>query len=127
MKWLLTYLAIGLAGFAGAVARFAITMAVGKWITSRFPLGTMLINVSGSFFLGWFLTVVREQYPVSDRMRLAIGAGFVGAYTTFSTLMVDTNGLAEDGAGVKATINLIGSLVLGILAVRFGIGFARRA
>jgi CrcB protein len=57
--------------------------------------------------------------------RLSIGVGFVGAYTTFSTYMYESNQLLEQGAGIKAMVNLIGSLVLGMLAVRLGILIAK--
>ena len=115
----LRYFAIGAAGFLGAIARYFVTLQFGR-LNILFPLGTLFINLSGSFFLGWFLTHVANR-NVSDTTRLAIGVGFVGAYTTFSTLMYESSLLAEKGASVAATMNLLGSLVLGIAAVRLGI------
>jgi len=123
---LVRYLAIGMAGFLGAIARFAIAQIFGHWFNIRFPLATLFINVTGSFLLGWFLPYAIAR-DVSDTTRLAIGTGFVGAYTTFSTLMFESNTLVEEGAGMEATINLIGSLILGMIAVRLGMGLARRA
>jgi len=120
---LLRYLAIGAAGFVGAIARVAVATLFGR-INVRFPIGTLVVNVTGSLFLGWFLTYVGTR-NVSDVTRLAIGAGFVGAYTTFSTFIYESNGLADDGAGIKAIVNLVGSVVLGIIAVRVGILLAR--
>src|SRR5438270_4140290 len=118
MKLLVQYLAVGVAGFVGAIARVAVAQLFGHWFSgTRFPLGTLFINVTGSLFLGWFLTYVTARYPVSDTTRLAIGAGFVGAYTTFSTFMWETSRLAEDGAGLEAIVNLAASLLLGLLAV----------
>src|SRR5258708_2482732 len=111
MKILLQYLAIGMAGFLRAIARFSVSRYFGQW-TIRFPLGTFVINISGSLFLGWFLTVIGGRYPVSDTMRLAIGTGFVGAYTTFSTWMFESSKLIDEAAGLEATANLLGSLVL---------------
>ena len=126
MKLLLQqYLAIGVAGFVGAISRVAVASIFGR-LNIRFPLGTLFINVSGSLFLGWFLTFATDRYPVSDTTRLAIGAGFVGAYTTFSTFMFESNRLADDGAGLEALLNLLGSLALGLIAVRLGIAIARR-
>jgi CrcB protein len=116
---LLRYLAIGAAGFVGAIARVLVATLFGR-LNVRFPLGTMVINVSGSLFLGWFLTYCTSR-SISDTARLAIGAGFVGAYTTFSTFMSESNFLVDDGRGLAAIMNLLGSLVLGILAVRLGI------
>ena len=125
MKLLLQYLAIGFAGFVGAITRVAVATLFGR-LNIRFPLGTLFINVTGSLFLGWFLTFATDRYPVSDTTRLAIGAGFVGAYTTFSTFMFESSRLADDGAGLEAMLNLLVSLLLGLLAVRLGITIARR-
>jgi CrcB protein len=127
MKLLIQYLAVGGAGFLGAIARVAAGKAVGAWFDTRFPVATLLINVSGSFILGWFLTWTTDRYPVTDTTRLAVGAGFVGAYTTFSTLMYETSALADDAAWLEAVLNLVLSLALGLLAVRLGIVLARRA
>jgi CrcB protein len=121
--WLLRYLAVGVAGFVGALARVGVAQAIGR-LGYRFPLGTMVINITGSLFLGWFLTYAGNR-TISDTTKLAIGAGFVGAYTTFSTYMFESNKLIDEGAGIEATVNLVGSLVLGILAVRVGMWLAR--
>ena len=80
-----------------------------------------MINLTGSFFLGWFLT--RGQW--SNTMLLGTAVGFVGAYTTFSTFMFETSALWDNGAFIRATINLVGSIVLGLIAVRLGIYCAR--
>jgi fluoride exporter len=122
---ILRYLAVGVAGFVGAIARVLVATLFGR-MNLRFPIGTLVINVSGSLFLGWFLTYCGSRH-VSDTTRLAIGAGFVGAYTTFSTFMYESSRLADEGAGIQALVNLIGSLVLGILAVRLGILLAGRS
>jgi len=116
-------LAVGAGGFVGSISRFLIANLFGQ-LNFRFPLGTMFINVTGSFILGWFFTFA-EPRGVSDAMRLAISVGFVGGYTTFSTYMFESNRLAEDGAGLQAMVNLLGSLILGIAAVRLGILVAR--
>lgn len=120
---LMRCLAVGLAGFFGAIARYLIGLLFGR-LNIRFPLGTLFINVTGSLFLGWFMTYVALR-NVSPTTRLAIGVGFVGAYTTFSTYMYESSKLADDGAHIEAMVNLIGSLILGILAVRLGMMLAR--
>lgn len=127
MKILIQSLAVGAAGFVGALTRWGLAALVGRWFPMRFPLGTFVINITGSFFLGWFLTYVGSRYPVSDTMRLAIATGFVGAYTTFSTFMYESSRLVDDGAGVEALVNMVGSLVVGLLAVRLGVILARHA
>jgi CrcB protein len=122
---LVRYLAIALAGSAGAVLRYVVATRVERF-NLRFPLGTFIINISGSFFLGWFLSYVGRHH-VSDTTRLAIGVGFVGAYTTFSTFMYESVKLSDDGAGFVALVNLLGSLVVGIIAVRLGMMLGRGA
>lgn len=117
------YLAIAVAGSAGAVLRYVLATQFGR-LNLRFPLGTFVINITGSLFLGWFLTYV-TKHNVSDVTRLAIGVGFVGAYTTFSTFMYESNRLADDGAGFLAIMNLMASLTIGIIAVRLGMSLAR--
>jgi fluoride exporter len=117
------YLAIAIAGSAGAVLRYVLSTQFGR-LNLRFPLGTFFINISGSLFLGWFLTYV-AKHNLSDTTRLAIAVGFVGAYTTFSTFMYESNQLADDGARFEAIVYLLGSLVVGIIAVRAGMELAR--
>lgn len=126
MKILIQYLAVGSGGFLGAILRLLVSTVCGRLFGTSFPIGTFIINVSGSFFLGWFLTAVGERLVVSDAVRLGIAVGFVGAYTTFSTFMYESSGLLEEGAGIKAIVNLLGSLLIGILAVRLGMYVAGR-
>jgi len=118
---LLQYLAVGGAGFLGAISRFFIATLSGRTLGTDFPWGTLIINITGSFILGWFTTVVTSRMIVSDELRLAIGVGFVGAYTTFSTFMWESSALMNQGEWIKAGLNLIGSLVLGLIAVRLGV------
>jgi len=120
---LLRCLAIGAAGFFGSIARYVVGLMFGR-LGYRFPLGTLFINISGSFFLGWFMAHIATR-NVSDTTKLAIGVGFVGAYTTFSTFMYETNKLDADGARIEAVVNIVASLVLGIIAVKAGILLAR--
>jgi fluoride exporter len=120
---ILRYLAVGVAGFFGAIARVFVGTLFGR-MNPWFPVGTLVINLSGSLFLGWFLTHITAR-NASDITRLAIGAGFVGAYTTFSTFAYESTKLLDEGAGIKATANLVGSVVLGLLAVKLGMMLAR--
>jgi CrcB protein len=126
MKTLMQYLAVGGAGFVGSTLRLFVATVCGRLFGVGFPIGTLVINLSGSFFLGWFMTTIANRYPVSDTTRLAIAVGFVGAYTTFSTFMYESNSLLREAAMLKAAANILGSLVLGLLAVRGGIWLASR-
>jgi len=124
MKLLMQYLAVAGAGALGAVLRLFVATVSGRLFGTGFPAGTFIINITGSLFLGWFLAFVGNR-AVPDTLRLAIAVGFVGAYTTFSTFMYESNALIEDGLHIKATMNLAGSLIVGLLAVRLGIWLGR--
>lgn len=126
MASLMPYLLVGLGGFIGANARFVVARVVGAMFETKFPLGTFVINISGSFLLGALGTVVAQKMmPNSESMRLALGVGFLGAYTTFSTFEFETHALLDDGSWLTATTNMFGSLFVGLLAVRAGIVVAK--
>jgi len=126
MKLLLQYLAVGAAGSLGSMCRYFVGMACGRLFGSAFPVGTMVINLSGCLLLGWFMAFIRERVAVSESLRVAVAIGFVGAYTTFSTFAYESNSLLEDGSAIKAAINVFGSLIVGLIAVRLGIYLGSR-
>ena len=126
MSMWMPYLLVGLGGFIGANARFVVARLVGAAFETRFPLGTFVINVSGSFLLGVLGTVIAlKVMPNSEAMRLALGVGFLGAFTTFSTFEFETHALLEDGSWLLATTNMFASLFVGLLAVRAGMVVAK--
>src|SRR5262245_21170986 len=95
---------------------------------TAFPWGTFFINVLGSLFLGWFMTVLSERFVPGegswlrpDDLRLLLAVGFTGAFTTFSTFEYEADELLRDGEGLKGTIYLLASVTVGLLAVRLGI------
>ena len=118
---------VGLGGFLGANARYWL----GGWVQARwgtsFPWGTFVINISGSFVLGLFLTLLAERFavPHAPTLRLIVAVGFVGAYTTFSTFEFETLTLVTAGAWFRALANAVGSLVAGFVAVWLGVWLAR--
>ncbi len=126
MKVLVQYAAVAGGGAVGAVARYLIATTCAALFGSGFPVGTFVINITGSLFLGWFYAIATAGVPMSDTTRLAIATGFVGAYTTFSTYMYESDVLLRDGATIKALVNVIGSVVLGLLAVRVGVWLGAR-
>lgn len=127
MKALTPYLMVGIGGFFGANARLLASSAAQRLFGTGFPYGTFLINVSGSFFLGVILTMIAQKtVPWGEEIRLAIAVGFLGAFTTFSTFEFENSSLLGDGEWLLAALNMFGSLVLGLLAVRLGIALARQ-
>ena len=111
-------LAIGVGGFLGALSRYGVTRLVQGMVETTFPLGTLIVNLSGCFVLGFFYALAGERG--SAHLRLGVAVGFVGAYTTFSTLMFDSSSLVQKGEVYKAAVNLLVSLVVGFAAVRLG-------
>ncbi len=126
MGSLMPYLLVGVGGFIGANTRFVVARLVGGLFETKFPLGTFVINISGSFLLGVLGTLVAQKVmPNSESMRLALGVGFLGAFTTFSTFEFETHALFDDGSWLTATTNIFASLFVGLLAVRAGIVVAK--
>jgi len=126
MSSLMPFLLVGVGGFVGANLRFVVARLVGALFETRFPLGTFIINISGSFLLGVLGTIVAEKVlPNSEAMRLALGVGFLGAFTTFSTFEFETHALFDDGSWLTATTNMFASLFVGLVAVRAGIVLAK--
>ena len=126
MARLMPYVLVATGGALGTLARFILSRWVGALVDTRFPLGTFLVNVSGSFLLGVIGTLVADRVvPNADSLRLALGVGFLGAFTTFSTFEYETHALFEDGSWLTGLSNLFLSLFLGLLAVRAGIVAAR--
>jgi len=111
------YLVIALGGALGAITRYWIGNFISSYINSGFPWGTFIINITGSFIIGFFLTLIGEQITVSPQWRLAIAVGFVGAYTTFSTFEYEILKLIEGNNISTAFLYIIASLLVGFLAV----------
>jgi CrcB protein len=117
-------LAIALGGGFGSVARHL----VGEALPARaghFPWGTFWINVTGSFALGFLMVMILDVWPPTRYVRPLLCIGFVGGFTTFSTLAVETRGLAADGRLALADAYALDSLVAGLVAVWAGIALAR--
>ncbi len=110
---------VALAGAAGALARFGVHAAVQSRATSRFPYGTVVVNITGSFVLGLIVGFVTYQGMDAD-VRTIAGTGFLGAYTTFSSYAYDTWGLFHGGAQRGAILNAAGSIALGLVAATVG-------
>jgi len=111
-----TVVGISVAGAAGALARYGIE-GVARRFGERFPWGTFVVNISGAFLLGLLFTLLTERFVVAPWLRSAVTIGFLGAYTTFSTLTLETFRLVEDGSYLHAIGNALGSVVVGLVAV----------
>ncbi|MFI5353682.1 MAG: fluoride efflux transporter CrcB [Candidatus Binatales bacterium] len=118
---MLEVLFVAAGGAIGSVTRYLI----GGWIANRFgaafPYGTFVINVTGSFIIGFFLAFAQERAALSPYWRLFFAVGFVGGYTTFSTFEYEGIRLLQDREMLLASVYLIGSVVTGGIAVFGGI------
>jgi CrcB protein len=120
------FVIVAAGGAAGAMARYAVALLVALFWKRELPLATLLINVSGSFVLGFFATFAAERTMIDPAWRLLVATGFIGAFTTFSTFEYETQRLAESGAMTWAIVNVVMSVVAGFLAVQLGVVLARR-
>ncbi|MGB7285179.1 MAG: fluoride efflux transporter CrcB [Candidatus Acidiferrum sp.] len=115
------YLVVGFGGFLGAIARFWLGGYIGDRMGTRFPYGTIVINCTGSFLIGFIVTVLAERTHWSPNWRYLIPIGFIGAYTTFSTFEYETFRVLQDGELFLAFLNVVVSVVVGFLAVWLGV------
>ena len=123
----MTLVLVGAGGAFGAISRYLVDGWVASATGGGFPWGTLVVNVSGSFVLGLLFAASVERGVLSPDIRAPILVGFIGAYTTFSTLTLETWRLVEDGSYVPAIANMGGSLILGLVAVVAGLMIGRLA
>jgi len=116
--------AVALGGFAGGEARYLLGLAFPTG-HAAFPATTFAINVSGSFVLALLLVLILEVWPPTKYLRPLLATGFCGAYTTFSTWMVDTDRLFSAGRYGLAAADLCGSLLAGLAATLLGLAAGR--
>jgi CrcB protein len=118
-------LAVAAGGAIGGPTRYGLSQLIVA-PPGGFPWATFWTNVSGSLVLGFALIFLLERFRPSRYLRLLIGTGFCGAYTTFSTFSVETDVLVKDGHALTAVAYVVASLVAGLAAVVIGMTIARR-
>lgn len=108
-------------GALGTLARYVVSVLAGP-ISAHLPLGTIIINVTGSFLIGFFgtLTIAHGRFPVSENIRIFVMVGFCGGYTTFSSFSLQTLDLLRSGFALRATVNVVGSVVFCVATVALG-------
>jgi CrcB protein len=120
------YLAVAAGSAAGGMLRYFLGGTVLARTAAPFPVATFVINVTGSFLVGFFLTLATERFQLNAHLRLAVAVGFVGAYTTFSTFEYETLRLFEERNFRLALLNVSLSVLVGFAAVWGGAMLARR-
>lgn len=121
-----TYLAVMLGGAAGTGARMWLSDFLTLKYGQNFPVGTIVVNVAGCFIIGCFnaLTAPQGLFPGHPLLRLVVMVGFLGGFTTFSSFSLQTLSLAGDGEWLRASLNVLLSVVLCLLAVWLGTAVA---
>jgi CrcB protein len=121
------YLLILLGGGGGSLSRYLVGAAIVTRYGTRFPIvGTMTINVTGSFLIGLLMTLITERFGPNSNLRPLLVIGFLGGYTTFSSFEWETYSAIRDGGFWVGIANIVGSVALGYTAVWMGAMLARR-
>jgi fluoride exporter len=120
------YLMVLLGGATGSLTRYLVGIAIMSRTGGRFPWGTVFINITGSFLIGFIMTLLTERLHPHPNWRLLLVVGFLGGYTTFSSFEWETFSLASAGARWLGLLNVAGSVVVGYLAVWLGAALASK-
>jgi CrcB protein len=122
---IVNYLWIAVGAVVGAIARYFLSGLIARNFAPTFPYSTLLINVTGSLLLGFFLRYSTERVLLDPRWRLLIAIGFCGSYTTFSSYAFESFALMEQGQWLLMGLNVLASNALCFAAVLAGAALAR--
>ena len=125
-KDMMRYVAVLVGGGAGALARYVAASAIMTRFGGSFPLGTLAINVTGSFLIGFLMTILTDRFGLNPIWRLLLVVGFLGGYTTFSSFEWETYTAVREGALWSGMLNVVSSVMLGYVAVWLGVLLAQR-
>lgn len=111
---------VGLGGFCGSVARFLLSGLVHRLLPPAFPYGTLVVNVLGCLAIGYFGGLVQVRSLLGPSQRLFLLIGVLGGFTTFSTFAYETLGLAQSSEFLKAAVNVLTHVMLGLTVAWLG-------
>jgi len=116
---------IAVAGALGALSRYGLSGVAQKINSIGFPIGTLFVNIIGSFLIGFVMQLGLSTDIIPRSIRVILTVGFLGAFTTFSTFSYETVKLLEDGAWILGIGNIAVNVIFGIIAVALGILLGR--
>lgn len=119
------YLLLFVAGGIGALARHSMILSIQRTAGIAFPIGTFLVNILGCLIFGFVWSLAESRQLISPETRTVILAGFVGAFTTYSTFAFDTHVLASHSAWLSVLVNTVGQILLGVSAIALGLFLGR--
>ena len=119
------YLWVSVGAVAGANLRYFVSRLAAKLIATDFPYGTLIINVTGSLLVGFFLAWTTERALVDPKWRMLVAVGFCGSYTTFSSFAYETIAYFEQGHWLLFSTNILLNNLMCLAAVLLGIAAAR--
>ncbi len=117
---MMKYVMVGIGGGIGSMLRFWVSSFLGERLGGRFPYGTFAVNITGSFLIGFIVTLLASRADWDPHWRYLIPIGFIGGYTTFSAFEYESLRSMQDGKILVASLNVILSVTLGFAAVWLG-------
>jgi len=115
-----TLLLIGLGGFLGSISRFLIALSVNRIFQSVLPIGTLVVNIVGCLFIGIIYSLAEQKNIMSPELRVFLGVGFCGGFTTYSSFAFEKFSLIKSGDFLMLSIYIGASVFLGLIAVYIG-------
>jgi CrcB protein len=110
-----------LGGIVGTISRYLLAGFVYQMFGTDFPYGTLAVNLIGCFLIGFLATLAEEKFLLDPNARLLLMIGFCGAFTTFSTFMLETSNLLKEGETLREFLNISASVLVGFLLFRLGV------
>ena len=121
----MNFVMVSLGAIAGANLRYILSRYAAKLLGPVFPYGTLIINLTGSFIVGWFMIWTTERVLVDPRWRLLVVVGFCGGFTTFSSYAFESMAYFEQGQWLLMTVNVFANNLLCMAAAIAGMALAR--
>lgn len=125
MEFIAKFAAVAFGGAFGAIARYLLNLLLAKTF-APFPFATFLINITGSFLIGFLAITFTEKYSAHENWRLFLMVGFLGAYTTFSTFELETFELVRENQLITAFLYVSASFAVGLIGVLSGVWLGKK-